>query len=134
MQNKQYLFLWKHGFPKGGRGGFRHLGKKIPKKPVFWGGMSPLNISLCSLEPTKLIHFGIVFLIFLTLPYVGKIRKIKKPFKIWIVWSVEAGKVKGIFFSRNFELIFRFFFLRKKIQIKSNGPAKAEIISKLSIF
>ena len=38
------------------------------------------------------------FLIFLSLPYVGKLRKIKKPSKNCIVWSVEAGKVKGIFF------------------------------------
>ena len=39
------------------------------------------------------------FLIFLSLPYVGKLRKIKKPSKNCIVWSVEAAKVKGTFFG-----------------------------------
>ena len=36
------------------------------------------------------------FLIFLSLPTYGKLRKIKKPSKNCIVWSVEAAKVKGI--------------------------------------
>ena len=69
------------------------------------------------------------FLIFLSLPYVGKLRKIKKPFKNCIVWSVEAAKVKGFFQnlrlknSKNSE----------KFQKNSIGPTKAEMISKLPI-
>ena len=53
-----------------------------------------MDIPLCSFFTTKLWNFGMVFLIFLSLPYVGKLRKIKKPSKICIVWSVEASKVK----------------------------------------
>ena len=40
------------------------------------------------------IQFLDGFLIFLSLPTYGKLRKIKKPSKNCIVWSVEAGKVK----------------------------------------
>ena len=44
------------------------------------------------------IEFLDGFLIFLSLPYVGKLRKIKKPSKSSIVWSVETSKVRGTFF------------------------------------
>ena len=44
------------------------------------------------------IEFLDGFLIFLSLPYVGKLRKIKKTSRNCIVWSVETSKVKCIFF------------------------------------
>ena len=44
------------------------------------------------------IEFLDGFLIFLSLPYVGKLRKIKKTSRNCIVWSVETSKVGGIFF------------------------------------
>ena len=68
------------------------------RSAIFWhlntGTFSKNALPFCSLQPIKSIQFFDGFLIFLSLPTYGKLRKIKKPSKNCIVWSVEASKVK----------------------------------------
>ena len=65
------------------------------------------------------MQFLDVFLIFLSLPTYGKLRKIKKPSKNCIVWSVEAGKVKYPEIDGIHRLAFS---LNSAVVIHTNGP------------
>ena len=82
----------------------KHLGSFGCCKTVLYSENAIFSKPLISWHFTlpastdQTMHFLDGFLIFLSLPYVAKLRKIKKPSKNCLVWSVEASKVKGIFF------------------------------------
>ena len=44
MQNKPYLFFWKHGFPKGGDWGRSDIWEKIPQKSRFFFWVLALSL------------------------------------------------------------------------------------------
>ena len=77
------------------------------------------------------VHFLDIFLIFLSLPHVGWLRKIEKPWKKCIVWSVEMSKVTCIF-SQN--IVFKILTPYKTSKKYIGTPKKTEIIQKNYLY
>ena len=81
--------------------------------------LAHLKNTLDFVSTDQTMQFLDVFLIFLSLPTYGKLRKIKKPSKNSIVWSVETSKVKCQEIAGIHKLAFS---LNSAVVMHPNGP------------